>query len=150
LQVGFRDVGGGFIEGVGARCGGVENAQGVAGGIDGLAEVAGALRDDGNRAQVGAADLFADAFVADREEGAAGAVVEFGDDEGAGDVEAELIAAEDVLVASALADVMGRGVEEVVAQVVGEPAVVGDRCGFRPSAATGARPAAGPDCGTEP
>ena len=59
------------------------------------------------------------------EERAARAVVNVRQKDGAGDVEAILVAAQEALGAAVLGDFMGHGVQEVVAEVLVEAAVVG-------------------------
>jgi hypothetical protein len=85
----------------------IEDAQRIAGRIHDAPEIAGELLGDGDGAQVGAADLLAHALHSWRKKNV---VREPSYNLGihrAGDVEAELVPAQDVLVAAALATSCG-------------------------------------------
>jgi hypothetical protein len=112
-----------IVRRVEAGAGRVEDRQRRTVRVDGGAEIAcpfGAGRD---RAEVGTRDALTDAFIGDGEERLATAIVEAGDDDGSGDVESELIAPQEILIRIALAQFVGGGVEEIVAEVLEQPAM---------------------------
>ncbi len=131
FEIGGRDGLGGVEGWIAPGGGGVVEGDDITGGVDGAGEIADAFAQGGDGGQVGAGDALADALIGEGKEGLAAAVVKLGKVDRAGDVEAELVAAQQALFPAALTDLVRHGVQDVVAQVLIQPAVeLSERAGL--------------------
>ena len=107
----------GIVARIGPRGGRIVNRDYISGVIHHIGIIAGTLRHGGDGLQVRARDVFADALVGEGEVG----VASFHHVRNHGwsrDVEAELIAAQQTLIAAILADLMRHRVERIVAEIL--------------------------------
>ena len=93
------------------------------GGIDRTRPIAGAFCKCGDGAQGRASNFFAHAFDCHGEKRHPITVIELGNHDGPCQIHSKLIAAQDVLAASALHHIVRNGIQKVVAKVLKEPAV---------------------------
>ncbi len=118
LKIAGRDGLARIVSGVRRRGRGVVNRQEQTGLVHGLREVAGAFGSRRDGVQRGARDALAHAFVGDHDKG----IVRIGDEvrnqDRAGHIEAELIAAENGFVPAVLGDLVRYGIQDIVAEIL--------------------------------
>ena len=123
LQIGGGDGLRGVVGRIGEGGCGIVNRKHGAGRVEHIGVVAGTLSDGGDGLQIGAVDVLPHALVGERKVSVGVGVDEMWNHHGPGDIEAELIAAQEVFVAAVLADFVGYGIQNIIAEIFEKAAV---------------------------